>query len=48
MAISIDPHRTFDGNDDDYYNDDDDDDDDDDKQFCGMVDGPESVKLIYS
>ena len=42
MAISIDPHRTFDGNDDD------DDDDDDDKQFCGMVDGPESVKLIYS
>ena len=40
MAISIDPHRTFDGNDDD--------DDDDDKQFCGMVDGPESVKLIYS
>ena len=45
MAISIDPHRTFDGNDD---GDDDDDDDDDDKQFCGMAEGPESVKLIDS
>ena len=43
MAISIDPHRTFDGNDDD-----DDDDDDDDKQFCGMAEGLESVKLIDS